>query len=73
MRTGSIVHPPPLPGAWSIWSASDDGPGAHFAVPADDKARATGIKYAVVRITNRHQEARPVVELLRTDPPLPKD
>lgn len=71
MRTGVGVDIPDLPGHWSIWSPADDCPGAYFATPANDEARATGIKYAVVRITNAATEAKPRVELRRTDPANP--
>lgn len=39
-RRGSVTQPG-LPGRWSIWSKADTAPGAHFAVPLDDRARAT--------------------------------
>lgn len=39
-------------------------------IPANDAARESGIKYAVVRVIQKAAEAFPTVELLRTDPPL---
>mgnify|MGYP003288815451 CR=1 FL=1 len=82
MRPGSVIRipdavasraagretmQPGLPGRWSIWSPSDAGPGAHFAVPLDDEARVLGVKYATVRITEpKGEDFR--VQLLATEP-----
>lgn len=58
---------PGLPGLWSIWSKSDHSPGAVFVLPADEPARALGVKFAIVRITQpRDETAR--VQLLDTEP-----
>lgn len=64
---GREVVQPGLPGRWSVWSAADAGPGAHFVVPADDAARATGVKFATVRINEPAGETARVL-LLATDP-----
>lgn len=69
MKTGAVTAVPGLPGRWSVWSKADEGPGAHFFVPVDDAARATGVKYAVVRVQKRAGEVKDVLTLLRTDPP----
>lgn len=58
---------PGLPGRWSIWSLSNEGPGAHFAVPADAEARALGVKVVTVRITQPQGETARI-QLLGTDP-----
>lgn len=65
---------PGLPGTWSVWSAAGVSPGAHFVVPVDAVARATGVKWATVRITEpAGEDVR--VQLLATDPPekMPKE
>lgn len=58
---------PGLPDHWSIWSKTDRCPGAHFAVPVDDDARATGVKYAVIRIVAPKDETTRIT-LLDTEP-----
>jgi hypothetical protein len=58
-----------LPGRWSVWSAANDAPGAHFITPVDGAARATGLKYAVVRATPPKAATEPLITLIRTDPP----
>lgn len=63
-----IATQPGLPGRWSVWSGAAGAPGSHFMVPADDEARATGIKFATVRITESPGE-RPKVRLDATEPP----
>lgn len=65
---GAKALQPGLPGRWSVWSGSADCPGAHFVVPADDTARATGIKHAVVRITEPKGQSHPEVTLRSTEP-----
>jgi hypothetical protein len=62
---------PGLSGHWSVWCSAADAPGAVFVVPADDQARATGIKYAVVKAIQKSTEATPTLTLIRTDPALP--
>ena len=66
---GAVMDLPDLPGRWSSWSPAAEGPGAFFAVPADDEARATGVKYAVIRAIQKATDARPTLTLIRTDPP----
>lgn len=58
-----------FPGRWSVWSQAADSPGAFFMVPADDDARALGLKYAVVRAISSAAAVKPVLSLVRTDPP----
>jgi hypothetical protein len=70
MKPGSAVDVPELTGRWTVWSKSGEAPGAHFLVPSDSKARATGVKYAVVRVQTRAGQVKDQVDLLRTDPPL---
>lgn len=67
---GALVDVPELDGRWSVWSPSDDRPGAVFVVPANDEARATGIKFAVITALKKASEAHLQITLLRTDPPL---
>lgn len=67
MKAGSVASLPELPGRWSVWSKSDETPGAHFFVPLDDPARASGVKYAVVRVTNVQGVAEPRLSVLRTE------
>lgn len=64
---GRATMQPGLPGRWSIWSHSDAGPGTHFVVPADEESRATGVKYATVRITQPAGETARIL-LLGTEP-----
>lgn len=66
---GTPMKIPELPGRWQVWSKAADQPGAVFAVPADDTARASGIKYAVVKSIQKATEGLPTVSLIRTDPP----
>lgn len=63
----AVATQPGLPGKWSIWSQSDIAPGAHFAVPADEAARRTGVKYATVKVTEPRGEG-PRVQLIGCDP-----
>lgn len=65
---GARVHIPELDGTWSIWSKAAEAPGAHFAIPTDDQARATGVKYAVIKTVFDKQKAKHVTQLIRTDP-----
>jgi hypothetical protein len=65
---GTPAVQPGLPGRWTVWSGHDDCPGAHAVVPSDDEARATGIKWAVVRITQAKTASVPFVQLRRTEP-----
>lgn len=61
---------PGLPGRWTIWtiwSQSDAGPGAHFAIPLDDEAKGVGVKCATVRIKQPKGDSA-LVQLLATDP-----
>lgn len=68
MKAGSTTSAiPDLPGRWSVWSKSDEGPGAHFFVPADEQARGAGVKFAVVRVTNVKGAADPLFTVLRTE------
>ena len=64
---GRELVQPGLPGRWSVWSQSDVGPGAHFVVPADETARAVGVKFATVRITEPDGQTARIL-LLSTDP-----
>lgn len=64
---GREVVQPGLPGRWSVWSQSSDGPGAHFVVPSDEVARETGVKFATVRITEPKSETARIL-LMSTDP-----
>lgn len=72
LRVGApITSIPGLDGRWSVWSQADST-GGYFLVPADDDARALGVKYAVVRAINAQAVVTgPVVELIRTDPVRP--
>jgi hypothetical protein len=73
LKTGTTVADVPgLRGRWSVWSQAADGPATFFLIPLDDEARATGIKYAVVRALRMASElSGPVIELVRTDPTRP--
>lgn len=64
---GREVIQPGLPSKWSIWSQAGGSPGAHFVTPLDEAARATGIKYATVRITQPKGDTHRV-QLTATDP-----
>lgn len=64
---GRELVQPGLPGRWSVWSQADAGPGTHFVVPASEDARATGVKFATVRITEPAGETARIL-LLATDP-----
>lgn len=66
MRLPDVCH---LPGRWQVWGQTNDGPGAHAFVPADDVARATGVKYAIIRVKFVRSAVEPVLTLLRVDPP----
>lgn len=68
LTIGTRVTPPQLTGTWSVWSKAAETPGAYFVVPADDQARATGVKYAVVKAMQRADQGRTQVTTLRTDP-----
>lgn len=61
-----------LPGTWSVWSQAGDAPGAHFILPADDQARALGVKYVVVRVVQRRDSVEPELSLIRSDPHKPQ-
>lgn len=65
---GERMRQPGLPGRWVIWSQVDTGPGHHAVTPADDDARATGAKWATVRITFAKDAAHPTVQLISTEP-----
>lgn len=64
----TFTEPADLPGKWQVWSQTGDSPGAHAFVPADETARATGIKYAIIRAKFTRGAARPLLTLIRTDP-----
>lgn len=64
MKPGSTLIVPELPGSWSVWSKSDECPGAHFVVPCSPESRETGIKYATIKVTRPRGAARDVVTLL---------
>lgn len=64
---GREVTQPGLPGRWSMWSPADAGPGAWLAVPLDDEARESGVKWATVRVTEPPGERAQIV-LLATAP-----
>ena len=66
---GSLQTPPRLPGRWSVWAKSGETPGAYFLVPVDDQAKAFGVKYAVIKATQKRSAAHPVITVIRTDPP----
>lgn len=65
--SGKETIQPGLPGRWSVWSQADAGPGAHFLIPLDDTAKATGVRYATVRIVEPQGEL-PRISLLATQP-----
>lgn len=65
--SGKETIQPGLPGRWSVWSQADAGPGAHFLIPLDDTAKATGVRYATVRIVEPQGEL-PRILLLATQP-----
>lgn len=67
-RYGEPITHPGLPGRWTVWSQTDDCPGAHAVTPADDTARKTGVSYAVVRATRVRGASTPLVQLIRTEP-----
>lgn len=68
LTVGARIDVPELPGTWSVWSKASETPGAYFVAPADDTARALGVKYAVVKVTTRHDKPRPEITTIRTDP-----
>lgn len=70
---GHLATLPGLAGRWSLWSDAAEGPGSKFFVPADDAARATGAKYAVVRVKYARSKPEPELRVLRTDPPIELD
>lgn len=61
-----------LPGTWSVWSKAADAPGAYFLTPASDPARATGLKYVVVKAVMGRSAAEPALSIVRTDPHKPE-
>lgn len=67
---GQRMRQPGLPGRWCIWSKLGSGPDHHAVTPVDDAARATGAKWACVRIKFAGDAATPEVRLVSTDPPL---
>lgn len=71
LRAGAQVEVPELPGKWSVWSQAADAPGAYFVVPLTPPARDVGLKYAVIRVIQKHAEPRPTIRLIRTDPHRP--
>lgn len=71
LRTGQTIRHPPLVGTWAVWSRSGDAPGAYFVVPADKAAEGQGIKFAVIKATQRRESAIPELQLIRTDPHRP--
>lgn len=71
LTVGAAVDVPELPGRWSVWSACSEAPGAVFVVPADDKARSAGIKFAVVKAIQKAADNKPTITVVRTDPSIP--
>lgn len=67
-KFGAPAVQPGLPGRWAVWSLHDDCPGAHTVVPSDEAARATGIRWAVVRIVQGKSAPDPSVSLRFTEP-----
>lgn len=61
-----------LPGSWSVWSQAGECPGGYFLTPADGDARATGLKYVVVRAAMGRSSAEPSLAIVRTDPHKPE-
>jgi hypothetical protein len=68
LSIGAALRVPDLAGRWSVWSKSDETPGAYFVVPLDDEARGLGVKYAVVRARTVRGAASPTLTVVRTDP-----
>lgn len=67
-KFGAPAVQPGLPGRWSVWAPHPDCPGAHTVVPADATSRGTGIKWAVVRITQGKNAPEPFIQLRFTEP-----
>lgn len=67
LEPGSTLAVPELAGRWTVWSQSDECPGGRFLVPADNVARATNVKYAVVKVTHPKACADPTVQLVRVE------
>lgn len=69
VKGGRVVAVQPgLPGRWSIWSLAAGAPGSHFVVPCNDEARATGVKFATVRITEGKVGLKARIQLDATEP-----
>jgi hypothetical protein len=69
LTLGTVIDTPDLllPGKWSVWSQAGETPGGYFMVPADDRARDVGVKFAVVKATLKRGEPKPALSLVRTE------
>jgi hypothetical protein len=69
LTLGTIIDTPDLllPGKWSVWSQAGETPGGYFMVPSDDRARDVGVKFAVIKATQRRGEPKPSLSLVRTE------
>lgn len=67
----SQTKPLNLPGSWSVWAQAGDCPGGYFLTPYDDTARATGLKYVVIKAVLRKTAVEPELSIVRTDPHKP--
>jgi hypothetical protein len=68
LHIGSIMSVPEVAGRWSVWSQSNEAPGAHFLIPIDDEAKAIGAKYLVIRAVHKRDSTYPLITVLRADP-----
>lgn len=64
LTIGASITIPELPGKWSVWSKSDECPGAYFIVPKEG-----GSGYAVIRATQTRQNPNPIITLIRREGP----
>ena len=69
LTLGTTIDTPDLllPGKWSVWSQAGETPGGYFMVPADDRAREVGVKFAVIKATQKRGEPKPTLSLVRTE------
>jgi hypothetical protein len=69
LTLGTVIDTPDLllPGKWSVWSQAGETPGGYFMVPADDRVRDVGVKFAVVKATLKRGEPKPALSLVRTE------
>ena len=68
LPVGSTSRIPNVDGRWSVWSQSNESPGAHFLIPLDEDAKAVGAKYIVVRAVVKKGASEPLLTVIRSDP-----